>query len=103
MVISVYVKQKKSEDITLWQAVLLGSPSTVFSVQDDEESPILQHRLDSCNEVVVSCKLIDLSDEPSMINSVICSSEVYKDNTSDAPSLETVLNMLSEVQDLTSA
>ena len=54
LVIGVNVKQKRSEDTALWQAILLGSPSTALSAQDNEESPVLQQHLDGCNEVVVS-------------------------------------------------
>ena len=40
-VIGVNVEQKRSEDTALWQAFLLGSPSTALSTQDNKESPVL--------------------------------------------------------------
>ena len=38
-----------------------------------------------------------------MVHSVMCYSEIYKNGIGDAPSLETVFNVLCQVQDLTSA
>ena len=73
LIVSVDVEKDKGEDTSLWQTILLYSPSASFIVQLHIESSVLHQGLDDSTKYAILGCVVECLYQKSMIHCVLSS------------------------------